>query len=420
MSKKRRVVIVGNGIAGNEAAVALRKVDKGANIFIISDEKYNLYSACVLSDYLADEIPRNRVFLRNYRFNTGITKILGQLVIGVNLDAKELYLEEGKLSYDSLILATGSRPILPRIKGINIPGVFTLKTIHDADRISNFLLRKKSSTIVVVGSGPVGIEVSIALYKKGCKVVIVELMPWILAKVFDREAGERIKSYLLDHGIIVLTGEQITAIYGQDSVEYVETTERRITCDAVVMCIGMQPNVDLAQKIGVRMGDFGGILVNDRMCTSIPDVYACGDCVTAMSAIDGRPVLSLLWHNAVQQGRIAGTNCAGIRARYKGSLNMMGLHVFGLYIVSIGETLGTVGNQSTQVTDINHETRFKRIISLEDRIIGGQFIGYGSGIGTIVAAIKKHDYYGIESLSAKRDFPSKSQPWNAAIVRVLD
>ena len=186
MKKSRKIktlAIVGGGIAGHEAAFAARSADPDIRIVIITEEKHPLYSACVLADYVAGEIPREKVFLRSpedYK-KAQIEHISTRRVTNISPDQQILQFEGEDLFYDFLILATGSKPAIPPITGIDLEGVFFFKTIDDADQLK--LHPAKSA--IIVGSGPIGIELAMALNKRGCAVTIIELLDRLLPRVFD-------------------------------------------------------------------------------------------------------------------------------------------------------------------------------------------------------------------------------------------
>ena len=179
------IVVIGGGIAGNEAAFNARKTDPDASILIINEEEHPLYSACALADYVCGDITRERLFLsrlEDYRKNS-IEVLFSSKVTGWRPDERMLQLKDREIGYDKLIIATGSRPYIPPIPGTNLEGVCTLKTLQDADRLRN----RGGKRAVVIGSGPVGIESAIALRRKNIKVSIIEQLHGVLPLLFDRE-----------------------------------------------------------------------------------------------------------------------------------------------------------------------------------------------------------------------------------------
>jgi NADH oxidase (H2O2-forming) len=385
-----KFIIIGNGIAGNTAGSTIRRLNTQADITIISEEVYPQYSACALPPYLAGELRRHRLFLRTRKdySREGIKLVRGQKVNRISAKDKTIFLDDRSLVYDKLIIATGSRPIIPPIEGVDLEGVFPLKTLSDADRIRHTVAR----VAAVVGSGPIGTEAAIALSKRGIKVYLVELLNRIAPRVFDDGPASLLRDILEQHGVTVLTGESITRITGNNGVEYIVTSKRRIECDMVILAAGMKPNTKLAQQAGVSIGTLGGISVTNRMMTNVNDVYACGDCVEAEDMVTGNHTLSLLWHNARNQGEVAGHNCCGVSKFYPGSINITSVDVFGTHAVSIGSTEAKVGqHEDIEVIERLSTKNYHRLILSQGRLIGAQFIGDTRDMGPLLYALIRKD-----------------------------
>jgi NADH oxidase (H2O2-forming) len=385
--KQERFVVVGNGIAGVSAACTIRRYNKEAKIIILSEEPHPTYSPCMLPNYLSGEISRERVFVRELSeySKDHIQFIPSEKAISIDIERKNIVLQAGNIGYDKLIIATGSKPTLPSIKGIDRKGVFTFKSIEDADSISKW----KGSTAVVVGSGPIGVEASLALKRRGYKVFLIEILDRILPQVFDEYPASHMKYVLEENGIDLANRERVVEILGGESVERVVTDRREIKCDTVILATGMRPENELVESI-LEVGELGGIKVNDRMCTSVPDVYACGDCAEAPSLIDGRPILSLLWHNARLQGEVAGSNAAGISKIYPGSLHMTAVDVFGLRAVSMG-SIGETTGPGFKIIEVRRNGGYRRLILSSEVLVGVQSINWDEDLGFFLAAILKKE-----------------------------
>ena len=410
-------VVLGNGIAGITAASTIRRLKKEAKITIVTKEPYPAYSACILPRYLSGEIDKKGVFIKDFSdySKDNIHLILSQKAVSIDLDRRNVLFESGSIKYDKLIVSTGSKPILPPIKGIDKKGVFIFKSLDDADHIFNW----HGQTVAVVGSGPIGVEASIALKQRGCKVFLLELLERILPQVFDHDSASIIKNILERNGINVLTHERVTEIIGTNMVHGVITDRRTVKCDAVILATGMQPESDLVEGV-LERGQFGGIKVDDRMGTPIQDIFACGDCTEARSLIDGKPVLSLLWHNARWQGEVAASNAAGIPRKYIGSLNITGMDVFGIQAVSIGSI---AGDRGLDAIEIKRDQAYMRLVLSNGWLIGVQSINWDENLGPFLATILRKEKINIckevippESLSPKdfRYFPfgQKFRSWS--------
>jgi NADH oxidase (H2O2-forming) len=385
--KRKRFVIVGNGIAGISAAYAIRRLNSEAEIRIISEEPHPTYSPCVLPDYLSGEISREKVFVREFLdySRENIQLITSERAIAVDPDKKKIILQAGSVAYDKLVVATGSKPMIPPIRGKSRKGVFTFKSIEDGDSISNW----KGRSAVVIGSGPIGVEASLALKARGYRVFLIELLDRILPQVFDEYPSCLIEDALKNIGIDVRTREKVIEILGEKRVEGVLSDRRRIDCDTVVLATGMRPEKGLVEGI-LELGRLGGIKVNNRMRTSLEDVYACGDCVEAQSLIDGQPTLSLLWHNARRQGEVAGSNAAGFLKTYPGSLNVTGVEIADLRAISIG-SIGAGVDSDLEIIEVKRNRGYRRLVLSKGVLVGVQSVDWEEDLGLFLAAILRKE-----------------------------
>ncbi|MBN2568078.1 MAG: FAD-dependent oxidoreductase [Deltaproteobacteria bacterium] len=379
------IAILGTGIAGDEAAFAAKKTNPNARIVLIGREPHALYSACVLADYVSGEIPKDSVLLRKAQDyeDAGIELMLSRRVVDWSAEEQMLFFEESNLSYDRLILATGSKSFIPPIPGVEKDGVVTLKTLDDAEKMKT----AKGKSAVVVGSGPVGIEVAVAFQHLGWSVSIVELLDRILPRIFDVPLTEALTNCLMKEGINIFPNEKVLEISGNKRVKVVITNKREIPADIVVMVVGMAPEVQLAKKAGLVFGASGGISVNDRMETSIPGIWACGDCVESKDLVTGKSKLYMLWNNARLQGRTAGANAAGADKRYSGSFNITTVSFFGNAAASAG---CLASEFSEEEVDVFHSRKWWGSIWLVlqgNRLAGVQAMGRTERVGGLFGSI---------------------------------
>jgi NADH oxidase (H2O2-forming) len=381
------IVIVGNGAAGNSAASAIRSTDKETAVTIISQEPFPEYSACTLSKkYLSGEMRREEVFLKaseDYSRDKIIT-IFGEQVTEIDTRGKKVILEQGEVPYDRLILATGGNAMIPPLAGVKKKGVFTLKSLADADSIFNY----SGSKAVVIGAGPIGIEASISLRKRGWNVVLVELLDRVLPTMFDHEPSLLMKNGLEGFGIEVRTGERAISFEGNGHVCGVTTDKQKVECDMVILSLGIRPNVAVSKQAGIEIGSLGGIKVDEHMRTNVKDVYACGDCVETKDTITGENILCLLWYNAKQQGAIAGFNSVGIDKKFSGTITIGTVDVLGTFGVSIGHTKESFREARPKVIE-GGSTWYHRILISDGVFIGAQLIGKTADIGPLVTAIRR-------------------------------
>lgn len=385
-----KVVVIGNGIGGFSAASSIRHLDDQCDVTIISSEKTPLYSACALPDYISGEISREHVFVKSDQDyeRAGIHPLFGFEVKEIDPVAREVKMDDDAcLSFDKLVLATGSEAI---ILGDRKRGVFKLRTLKDADDILNHGGKKA----VVVGAGPIGIEIGIALQSRGYEVTIVEMMDNVLPLGLDEKGAGRVKTILEEHGISVFNGECSEKILGKDQVEGIVTNKREMQCDTLVWAVGMRPKVDLARQIGMKIGDKGGIKVDPHMETSIPGIYACGDCVESNDVLTGEPYPSLFWHNANRQGSVVARNCAGLAVKYPGSQTILNVDVFANHVAGFGFTetalikfkdIKGLHDRLSDISVIENEKNggYYRLILLGDSLFGGQFINVESNLGLL-------------------------------------
>jgi len=373
-----KVVIVGNGIAGNEVASFLREHgnDGQIDITIISAEKFPEYDPCSLPYFVGEEVDRNVVFRKtlDYYKDNNINLVLDNKVVSIEAQAKRVMTEKGDMfPYDSLVLAHGGSLFIPPIPGVRLDGVLSCKVLAEADKLANH----KGAKAVVIGSGAIGIEAAEALKLKGYQVSIIELLGWIMPTLFCEAAARCLEDDMRGYGIEVFTSEKVLSIEGDGAVELVKTDKREIPCDTVVVATGVVPGKPLAETAGVVCDR--GILVNDRMLTNVENIYACGDCVQTYDACTGEGCMYQLKHNAIDQARIAARNILGEEAVYSGAYPFARANFFDTRAVSFGKTMKGAERICTldEVEVIERRSRngYLRLLLKDGKIIGGQAIG---------------------------------------------
>lgn len=399
MPNPRKIVIIGANAAGINAANAARRTDGKADIILVTSEEYPAYSRCGIPYVLAGEIPKfddliifppshYRMMKLDLRTETTATAI--------NVDEKTVQLEEqgGKredVKYDALVLATGARPFIIPLPGHDLPGVHAIRTLDDGQVIQQLI--DKADSAVVIGAGFVGLETAHALIEKKVETTVVELMPSIVPTLFDYDMAGHIQKMIENHGVKMLMGTRVTEITGKDRVEGVKVGDAQVDADLVIMATGVRPNVELARSIGCELGVTRAIRVNPRMQTTVPDVFAAGDCIESQSMITGMPCLIQLGTNAVRQGKVAGTNAAGGYSTFPGVICAAMTKIFDFEIGAAGLTEGqaqqvgfrTVTGSMTGTTRAEYfpghkEIRVKIIAEpYMGRIMGAQIVG-GEGV----------------------------------------
>ncbi|MDZ4230847.1 MAG: FAD-dependent oxidoreductase, partial [Dehalococcoidales bacterium] len=377
MTKKNETIkylIIGNSAGGIGAAEAIREVDKAGTITIVSDEPYPAYSRPLISEHLADGRPLERILFRPPGFydNNHIQTILGQKVVGVKPEEHSIELDDGRLiTWEKLLLATGGLPIVPPMEGLGLKGIFTFTTLDDARAVDHFLRQhpKREIRAVVIGGGLIGISATEALLKRGVEVTIIEMKDRVLNAILDEEASSLEEDALNKAGVEIITGHTVSRITSYVPGEVTGVTldnSRPLACEMVIVAIGVRPRTELVSDTGIKTNR--GIIIDRRMTTSNPDVYACGDVAEGYDFVHGENRLSPVWPNAYLGGRIAGFNMAGVPTEYRGGTAMNSMKYFGVNIHSAGMVAPT--DDSYEVISSKTAHTYKKVI-LKDGLITG-------------------------------------------------
>jgi NADH oxidase (H2O2-forming) len=386
-----KVVIVGNGIAGNQVAFSIRERCQETEVRIVSAENVPEYDPCSLPYFLGGDCEEQSVFRKradDYT-NNRIDLMVNSKVASIAPDTKTITTENGStIAYDKLVLAHGGDLFIPPIEGIHNQGVFSCKQFYETLK-----LRSHTGTrAVVIGSGAIGIEAAEALKKRGYAVTIIELLDWILPALFDDVTAKRLEAAMEGYGIHVHTGEKVMRINGDQAVTGVTTDKRDIPCDTVVVATGVVPGVALARTAGIATER--GIQVDRYMQTSVPDIYACGDCVQTIDACTGEMAMFQLKHNAIEQGQIVARNILGEQVKYLGAYAFARAHFFGTHAVTFGKTMRATDCVLGDKELIEREDGddYLRVVLLDGKVVGGQAIGkYADSIGFFIGAMWRKD-----------------------------
>lgn len=378
VTEKVKYLIIGNSAGGIGAAEAIREVDKKGTITIISDEPYPAYSRPLISDYLAGDYTVEKMLYRPADFyeKNNIKSILGEKVIKLDTEKHTVKLESGRsLNYQKLLLATGGSPIIPRMEGSDLQGVFTFNKLDDARAIDEFLNRyTKKIKAVVIGGGLIGASVTEALLKREVEVTIVEMKDRILNTILDEETSSMEAEALMEYGVKIITDHTAVSInsYFPGEVSGVSLDDgRSIPCDTVIIAVGVQPRLDFIRSSGIKINR--GVIVDRHMQTSAADVYACGDVAEAFDFIYRENRLTPIWPNAHTGGRTAGRNMASIPDKYPGGTAMNAVKYFGVKIVSAG--LVVPPDESYETLREVHDHIYRKIILRNGKLAGMVFAG---------------------------------------------
>ena len=380
-----KIAVIGNGAAGNVAAETIIRYKPEAEVMMFARESYPLYSPCALPDCLGGDLERARLFLKkaeDYRSN-GIETIFGQNVEKIDVKERLVITDQASYHYDRMIMATGSKAVIPPIPGARLPGTFTLKSLDDLDS----MLYYKPQRVIVVGSGNIGMEVAGAMRDRGCRVTLIEAQDQVMPRLFDKKPAHILQNMLEQTGIRVITGEQVKTIDGSTRVEVVETDRSTLECDMLIWAVGLAPECSLARESGIEVGPTKGIKVDRYMQTNAAGVYACGDCVETFDIIDGRSVNSMLWPSARRQAQVAALNCISIETEYEGAFNIVVGEVKDRPFVALGHKEGS-HEGPIHIIEGEHGDDYWRILVADQTLIGMQSIGDLKLCGTVGGLIR--------------------------------
>ncbi|OGO83056.1 MAG: hypothetical protein A2Y18_07040 [Clostridiales bacterium GWD2_32_19] len=375
----KRYVIVGNGVAGVEAAKVIRENDDEASITIISKERDLFYYRPRLIDYIAGKVGFEQIIVYHEKWYTdrNIKCVLGVEVIDILADEKKVVLDNGdELEYTKLLLANGSDPFILPVEGINKDGVFTIKDRTDVDNIKEYCKDKKK--VIVVGGGLLGIETANSLMEQGLDVTVVEYADRLLPRQVDNDGSKVLEKMLKEKGFKFMLGESTKEIIGDGKVEKISMNSGKVLdVEVVIFSVGVRPRRDLADKVGLNFNK--GVVVNEYMQTSDGVVYAAGD----VAEHDG--ICYGLWAPAKEQGAIAGKNMAtGNSEVYAGSKMEARLKVVGISLLSAGKIQGDGLVEKAEENDGAYVKTF------EDNgdIVGAIVIGDAKEVNRLAKVIK--------------------------------
>ena len=376
-------VIVGNGVAGNAAAEVIRKLDPASEIRMFSKESHIYYYRPALPEYLAGEKEIRKFTLHDdawYEKND-IQINLSTAITTIRPAEKTVSAADGRTyPYDRLLLATGSHAVVPDVKGKEVEGVFTLHTVADADAMLKRAATAKS--LVVIGGGILGIEAGNGLRKRGLQVAVVGRNKRLLPKQMDPPGAVFLQRRLEEMGFtfyLGVTPREIARMNGRLAVRLEDGTA--LETDMVLLSAGAAPDLTLARQIGLKIGK--AVQVDDRLRTSLDDIYAAGDLV------EHRGVYYGIWPPAMAQGRAAGANMAGKETIYEGTLQSHRLKVAGIDLVSMGD-IDAEGDDECVVTADEEKCIYRKLVIENHAVAGAILLGDLRGEKEIQAAIEGH------------------------------
>jgi NAD(P)H-nitrite reductase large subunit len=382
-----RHVIIGAGPAGVLAAETLRSTDPSCSVMLVGEEQEAPYSRMALPYYLTGRIKERGTWLRKSadHYSARGIEVLQDRVEAVDTARRTLKLaSHPALVYDRLLIATGSHPIRPPIPGIDLPGIHSCWTLDDGRNIAR--RAKKGANVVLMGAGFIGCIILEALALRGVKLTVIEMGDRMVPRMMDQAAGNLIKKWCGEKGVTVHTSTRVTAIEKSGTKLAVTLDSGAvISADVVISATGVRSNTSFLDGSGIKT-DFG-VLVNDRLQSSKPDVFAAGDVCQGRDFSTGAYSVQAIQPTAADHGRIAALNMAGRAARHPGSVNMNVLDTLGLISTSYGLWMGVDGGEGSELFDADRY-RYLSLRFQDDVLVGAQSVGLTQHVGVLRGLIQ--------------------------------
>jgi len=356
----KKIVIIGAVAAGPKAACRLKRLQPDWEITMVDQDSLISYGGCGIPYYVSGDVSdeselratsfhaiRDAAFFEHAK---GVKVLTRTRALAIDRGGKRVRIEHldtgviTDLPYDHLMLATGAKPFDLPIPGADLDGVFTIADLHKAIEIRKRISQGKVSRAVVIGGGAIGIEMAEAMTDLwGIETTLLELAPQLLPRIVDWPFAAMLKQHLTEKGVAVFTGESATTLLdnGAGKVSGVQTGNRTLEADLVIMAVGVRPRSELAKAAGLDVTPWGGIKVNQRLQTSDPNIYAAGDCIAVTNLVTGKETHAPLGSLANRQGRIVGDNMAGRPSFFKGVCGSFIMKAFERCIAATGISYDT-------------------------------------------------------------------------------
>ena len=374
-----RYVIIGGSAAAIGCIEGIRSVDKTGEIILITRETEWNYSRPLISYLLEGKTTRDKMWCRPDSFftRTGVTVKAGVLATTLDAGDRTVRVSTGeRLAYDRLLAATGSRPFVPPIPGLEtVERTFCFQTLSDASALAEAL--RPESRVLILGAGLTGVKCAEGIRGLCAQIAIADLAPRVLPAVLDDTAAAMVQARMEEKGVRFYLNDSAAAFRG-NTARLQSGTE--LEFDVLVTAVGVRPNTQLVADAGGAVDR--GILVDGRCATTLPDVYAAGDCAQGYDAVSGEKRMLPLWPNAMLQGETAGINMAGGRADYTQGIALNASVVFGLHMV-------TAGSYEGESFTVQRDGSYKRLVTADGVLKGVIMVGDVSRAGIYTDLIRK-------------------------------
>lgn len=366
----KRYIIIGNGTAAAGCIEGIRSVDPNGSITVISAEKHPVYCRPLISYYLEGKTSLSKMNYRpdNFYETNHCTVLFGRRAVKLLTDEKQVVLDNGAVyDYDELCVAAGSTPFVPPMDGLeNVKQQFSFMTLEDA-----FALEKAvtpESRVLIIGAGLIGLKCAEGLHGRVKSITVCDLADRVLSSILDSESAALMQRHLEAHGIEFLLGDSVEQFDGNKALM---KSRKQIGFDQLVLAVGVRANTALVQDVGGKCGR--GITIDAQMRTSLPHVYAAGDCTESMDISDGTVKVMALMPNAYMQGKCAGVNMAGGQDSFENAIPMNAIGFFGLHALTAGSRFD--GENGGEVYTQADDTHIKKLFVKDGRLTGFLLIG---------------------------------------------
>lgn len=382
-SEELKIIIVGGGPAGTTAASEIRKRNKACQIEIIGKEDVLGYNRPRLTKGLMKNLDMTGFFIKDYPWyvENKIKITLSTEVTKIDALGKTITLEDGSTrSYDKLIITTGAKSQVPKMEGLELPGVFTLRSLKDVEIIKEYI-KTGVKTAAVIGGGVLGLETASELNKEGLKVTLIQRSGIIMRKQLDQEGALFLEDIIKSKGVDIKINVDIKGITGKGKAEGVMVSDQVVPAELVIISAGVIENQSIAEQAGAQVEK--GIIVNEKMETSLSDIYAAGDC----ARFKGKNFA--LWPEATAMAKVAAQNAVGEDASYEGILPSVSFVGFDTVLFSIGDH----GEDETKVYETKENINrgkgvYKKYYFEDGKFVGGILIGDTKALTELLSACK--------------------------------
>ena len=374
----KQYVIIGNGVAAAGCIEGIRSVDKDSKITVVSEENHPVYCRPLISYYLENKTDPERMNYRGADFyeKMGCEVFYGKKVIRIDADSKKVMLDDGaELPYTEACVATGSAPFVPPFEGIDtVDKKFNFMTLDDTFALEKAI--NKGSKVLIVGAGLIGLKCAEGLHGRVASITVCDLADRVLSSILDTDCAAIVQKHLEVNGIQFMLGD--TAVQFENNLAHMKSG-KTVKFDTLVLAVGVRANTALLKEIGGNVNR--GILINDRMESSIANIYAAGDCTEGNDISSGQKRVLALLPNAYMQGHTAGVNMAGGNDVFDKAIPMNSIGFFGLHAM-------TAGNYSGEVYEEKTETGIKKLFVSDGLLSGYILIGNTDRAGIYTSLVR--------------------------------